>query len=365
MYLPTVQYQMQYQIESRLPQFHKSHRKNLALMVVGMAYQKSVQLPQIAQGVGVGKTQIEGRVQRFERVVQCPKLEVLEALQPTAIKVLQQVSRGGKRRLVLVLDRSLVNDTVNLLWVAVAFEGRALPLGWVEVEHEGSSDLALQQELLRWVWRCVPLGAEVVVVADREFRSIHLATWIAQQLQWHYILRCQAGTWLEVDGTWVKAGDLAGRGEERSYAQVKVTKEKKATQRVNLCALWDETETEPWLLLTDLAAVAEVKACYGERFWIEEMFSDHKSRGLNLEKTRLTDPARLQRLLVAVTLTYLWVLQIGFQVVQKGWWRQVDNRGQARSVSLCQIGLRWLTEERNAGRLPPLFTLTFAFTNDP
>jgi hypothetical protein len=86
---------------------------------------------------------------------------------------------------------------------------------------------------------------------------------------------------------------------------------------------------------------------------------------LNLEQTRLTDPARLQRLLVAVTLAYLWVLQIGLHVVQKGWWRQVDNRGQARSVRLCQIGLRWLTEERNAGRLPPLFTLTFAFTNDP
>ena len=103
MYLPTVQYQMHYQIESRLPRFHKSHRKNLVLMVVGMAYQKSVQLPQIAQGVCVGKTQIEGRVQRFERVVQCPKLEVLEALQPTATKVLQQVSRGGKRRMVLVL----------------------------------------------------------------------------------------------------------------------------------------------------------------------------------------------------------------------------------------------------------------------
>ncbi len=364
MYLPTVQYQMHYQIESRLPPFHKAHRKNLALMVVGMAYQKSVQLPQIAQGVRVGQTQIEGRVQRFERVVQCPKLVALEALQPTAMKVLQQLSRGGKERLVLVLDRSLVNDRVNLLWVAVAFAGRALPLGWVEVGHEGSSDLALQQELLGWVWRCVPLGAEVVVVADREFRSIHLATWIAQKLQWHYILRCKAGTWIETDGVWVKAGDLAVRGAARSYAQVRVTKEKKAPQRVNLCAIWDETATEPWLLLTDLTQVAQVKACYGERFWIEEMFSDHKSRGLNLEQTRLTDPARLQRLLVAVTRAYLWVLQIGFQVVQKGWWRQVDNRGQARSVSLCQMGLRWLTEERNAGRFPPLFTLTFAFPND-
>ena len=55
MYLPTVQYQMQYQIESKLPRFHKSHRKKLALMVVGMAYEKSVQLPQLAQGVLGGR----------------------------------------------------------------------------------------------------------------------------------------------------------------------------------------------------------------------------------------------------------------------------------------------------------------------
>lgn len=116
-------------------------------------------------------------------------------------------------------------------------------------------------------------------MADREFRSIHLATWITQKLQWHYILRCQAGTWIETDGVWVKAGDLAVRGEEHYYTQVQVTKEKKATQRVNLCTIWDETEAEPWLLLTDLTAVAEVRTCYGERFWIEEMFSDHKSRG--------------------------------------------------------------------------------------
>lgn len=365
MYLPTVQYQMQYQIESKLPRFHKSHRKNLALMVVGMAYEKSVQLPQLAQGVRVQGIQVESRVQRFERVLQCPKLQPLEALAPIATKVLQQMSCGGKARLVLVLDRSLINDTLNLLWVAVAFEGRALPLGWVEVPHEGCSDLALQQQLLTWVWGCTPLGADVVVVADREFHSIHLASWIAQKLQWHYILRLKAGTSVEVNGEWSKAGALAVRGERHQFSQVKVTKDKKATQRVNLMTIWDAAEEAPWLLLTDLREAAEVETVYGQRFWIEEMFSDHKSRGLNLEATRLTAPDRLQRLLVAVTLAYLWLLQIGFHVVQKGWWRQVDNRGQERSVSLCQIGLRWLTELRNEGKLPPLFTLAFDVAHDP
>ena len=46
------------------------------------------------------------------------ELAAVEALAPIATKVLQQMSRGGKVRLVLVLDRSLINDTLNLLWVA-------------------------------------------------------------------------------------------------------------------------------------------------------------------------------------------------------------------------------------------------------
>ena len=38
MYLRQVIYQTQTQIESLIPCFHKSHRRNLALMVVGMCY---------------------------------------------------------------------------------------------------------------------------------------------------------------------------------------------------------------------------------------------------------------------------------------------------------------------------------------
>ncbi len=98
---------------------------------------------------------------------------------------------------------------------------------------------------------------------------------------------------------------------------------------------------------------------YASRFWIEEMFSDHKSRGLNLESTRLTDPDRLERLLVAVTLAYLRIMEVGALVVIRDRWRQVDNRGAERSVSLCQIGLRWLKERQNEGFLPPLFSWYF------
>ena len=128
---------------------------------------------------------------------------------------------------------------------------------------------------------------------------------------------------------------------------------------VNWLAVWASTEDEPWLLISDAREPALMESIYRQRFWIEEMFSDHKSRGLNLEATRMTDPDRLQRLLVAVTLAYLWIMEVGALVVARHWWRQVDNRRAHRSVSLCQIGLRWLRDRLNQHLAPPLFTARF------
>jgi len=361
MYLRKVIYQMQTQIESMIPCFHLSQRRNLALMVVGMVYAKSVNLPQIANHVKFGKTQIEARVQRFERVLKCPKLIPLEALQPIACQVLSSLSRSSKEPLMLLMDRSMINDTLNLLWVSVAFQGRALPLEWVLVEHDGNSDLALQQKLLRWVKECLPAAAEAVVVADREFHSIHLAQWLEAELKMKYALRIKAGTYLETDGQVFKAGELAVAGESFQMSGVKITKAAKLDYRTNLTVHWATDEDEPWLLATNLE-LAESVQTYRKRFWIEEMFSDHKSRGLNLEKTRFKDLDRLQRLLIAVTLAYLWLMEIGFTVVKSGEAKKVDNRGARRSVSLCQIGLRWLRELLNDGLLPQMFTVNFGET---
>ena len=160
-------------------------------------------------------------------------------------------------------------------------------------------------------------------------------------------------------GIGITPGDLATRGRTRIWKSIKVTTDGKATHQVNLMTVWDRDQEEPWSLITNLTNAEKAREIYSNRFWIEEMFSDHKSRGLNLEKTRLTAPDRLQRLLVAVTLAYLWIMEIGFSVVAQGERKKVDNRGAKRSVSLCQIGLRWLRELQNNGLFPPIFTINF------
>jgi hypothetical protein len=197
------------------------------------------------------------------------------------------------------------------------------------------------------------------LLADWEFHSIHLAQWVGTELGWDFVLRMKAGTFVECDGSWLQAGDLAEPGRTAWFGGVKVTKDRRATYRVNLVTHWAADEQEPWLLLTNLGQAQVAVARYAQRFGIEEMFSDHKSRGLHLEATRLTDPDRLERLLVAVTLAYLWIMEVGVLVVVTERWRYVDNRGAQRSLSLCQIGLAWLDECRNEDVSPPLFTGSF------
>src|SRR5437867_3307082 len=141
MYLREVTYQFGVRLKSLLPCFHKAHVENLVLLTIGIAYSRSVNLPTAAGAVPLKRIQLESRVARFERLVQCRKFDPLTTLQPVARKVLKGLSRNGRRPLTVVLDRSLINDTLNLLWIAVAYEGRALPLGWIHLPHTGASNL--------------------------------------------------------------------------------------------------------------------------------------------------------------------------------------------------------------------------------
>jgi hypothetical protein len=342
--LRTIGYQMRVRLRNMVPCFHKRHVENLALMVVGMVFAQSVSLPAIGRYMPLSAIQLEGRVERLERLLACPKLGALDLLEPVARRVLAWLAKR-QERLVIVMDRSLIRNDFNFLYVAVAFGRRSLTLGWVRLEHTGTSDLAAQQRLLGWLARCLPEGAEVWIVADREFHSIELARWIDEDLGCRFALRIKAGTSVEIEGRWQQAGDLVRRGQRRVIEHVRVTKARRARAiRVSVLALWDQDEAEPWLLISNAASGEAIEAAYRERFWIEEMFSDHKSRGFNLERTRIEDPDRIERLLVALTLAYLWVMEIGMVVVGKGWDRRVDNRGACYTISLCQVGLRWATE---------------------
>ncbi|HBL14049.1 MAG TPA: hypothetical protein DD379_22185 [Cyanobacteria bacterium UBA11162] len=64
--------------------------------------------------------------------------------------------------------------------VSVIWKKRAFPLYWQFLEKAGSSNLTEQIAVLRPVLKLLK-DYEVVVIGDREFRSVELAYWLKKK----------------------------------------------------------------------------------------------------------------------------------------------------------------------------------------
>ena len=76
---------------------------------------------------------------------------------------------------------------------------------------------------------------------------------------------------------------------------------------------------------------------YKRRMWIEEMFGDMKGNGFNLEKTRLQEEEKLNRLTMVVCLLYVWLVSYGSKVIKMGWRHLVDCKSR-KDLSIFRIG---------------------------
>jgi hypothetical protein len=92
------------------------------------------------------------------------------------------------------------------------------------------------------------------------------------------------------------------------------------------------------------------------RFGIETFFSDQKSRGFNLDRSHISDPERLSRLLIATCLAYIWIIFLG--IMAKNGWVRIIYRTNRCDLSLFQLGLRLLDHFMNEGkRIPVAFVV--------
>lgn len=71
----------------------------------------------------------------------------------------------------------------------------------------------------------------------------------------------------------------------------------------------DEGHEDAWILATDLPTAKP--AWYALRSGTEQGFKDIKRGGFHWQRTRMQDPARVERLWLALALALLWTLEVG------------------------------------------------------
>jgi len=133
------------------------------------------------------------------------------------------------------------------------------------------------------------------------------------RLKWHPFMRINAnGTFCpEGCGSFKPIGSFAEQ-PAMSWQGVGVAfKTKGKRLSCTLLALWEEGQKEAWFIITDLAPSASSACWYGMRAWIEQSFRIIKRGGWQWHKTRMTDPQRASRLLLAISVATLWLMSVG------------------------------------------------------
>lgn len=237
---------------------------------------------------------------------------------------------------------------VNILTVALVYKGRALPLFWLCLGYKGASSFLLWQQALEPVLTALEsipeLAAKPVqVLADREFASPKLAHWLARQGA-GFTLRLKRSEYLnleeEVSLKLASWADRCQPGQWFFFRAVTVTRD--CDFPVNVLIAWPEGEEEPILLMSDLTDHRTLLDSYAHRFGIEPMFKDTKSNAFDLEQGRMTDPLRLEALLIPVALAYALAVLEGDALEQQGCTPK-PPKGKVRAVGLFLVGLRaWM-----------------------
>jgi hypothetical protein len=219
-------------------------------------------------------------------------------------------------RLALALDATTLSDRFTVLAVSVLYRGCAIPVAW-KVVAAGAKGAwqPYWKDLLTDLHDGVPQQWSVLVMTDRGL----YAPWLYQQivaLGWHPFLRInqqghfrpvQVDTFRPLSALLPKVGS-AWCGEVVCFSQPK------SRLRCTLLAQWEEGSEEGWLLLTDLSPAAAEVAWYAMRSWIEGGFKDIKRGGWQWHQTKMTDPARAERLWLALAVATVWVVSVGGEV---------------------------------------------------
>ena len=241
-----------------------------------------------------------------------------------------------------MLDATDLGGRLPVLFLAVAYRGRALPLAWRMLPAMGCSEFSEQKALLADVAALLPAGADVTLLADREYGSLAMTRWCLAR-GWHFCLRLKKNRWfVQADGQRRQIASLPlTPGGRLSVGGVRLPA--LPEQALSLSCGWSRgnKDDEPWYILSDLSADHRVLSLYHVRFHIEEMFRDFKEFGFRLETTHLREPERVSRLLLCVCLAHVGLMNAGVWVSKRGLRRRVD-RHRKRQLSYFQIGWRFL-----------------------
>ena len=321
----------------------KSLRTTLAMLVTGLFLGRHVQLWAIAVWMPFD-IQLTSLERRFERFVADPRVEVAKWFKHFVEAMYLSFSN---ETIYLLIDSTQAGSQCRTLMAAICYHQTVLPVGWKTYKgKKGHLKGEAHRALLESVQPYLRYAKRVIVLGDAEFSSETVIAWLVAQ-KWDFVLRFQNRYLVQItpNGAW-QSMKTVYEAAEVTPGQVKHWEKAGYTQLhhlpdLTLTVQWGKEHSEPICLVSSLPADQSPHQVYEMRYWIETLFGNHKSRGFQLERTHLTNPEHIDRLILAIAIATCFTLGLGTHLIIIQQTHQVD-RSDRRDLSLFQLGFRWL-----------------------
>lgn len=324
-------------------------------MIAGMVLAPHVQLFAIAMCVPL-LIKLPSITRRLERFVDNEKVQPERYFAPF---VYAMIAALGNETAYLIIDCTKVGSKCRSLFIGLAYHNTVLPIVWKSYKgKKGHLKGDQHRQLLKQVERYVRHCRRVVLLGDAEFSNAQVIKQCCSK-PWDFVLRFQSNyrVQLAADGEWQSAQEIyeAAGLQPGQVRQWNIAAFTQAHQHSNLVMTiqWGQGEDEPICLISNLEASEQAHLIYDKRFWVETLFGNCKSRGFQLDRVLMTDPAHIDRLMLAIAIATCLMLGLGTHLIVIGQRDQVD-RADRRDLSLFQIGWRWFYRLLTLDRLDQL-----------
>jgi Transposase DDE domain len=276
----------------------KSRVETLAMLTLGMISARTVNLAHLAPERGASGVKVASTYRRLQRFFQHVRLPLDWAAGAIAGLV------GGAGPRILALDRTnwkVGESHVNILVLAALTPSCKVPLMWTVLDSAGNSGAAERMDLLDRYIALFGKDSIQMLLADREFIGERWLNYLIQN-DIPFTLRLREGMHATLaddrQTTLARLLTTPGKGR-RALATLTGLR-----APLHLSAKTPKGR-EPVILATNRAG-HNALTTYRRRWGIEMTFADSKTRGLNFEDTRLTDPAKLHLLTAIIAIALAW-----------------------------------------------------------
>jgi len=273
--------------------------KFLTMFVIGVLKMRTVSLSHLAIVLNPLVRQ-ESNYRRIQNFFQKYSFDV-----DSLGRFLLSILRSGEK-IILTLDRTnwkFGKQDINVLMAAIAFGDCSLPLCWSLLPTCGNSNYSQRRQILERAISLVGKERIKCLVADREFGSGKMFKYLKKEgINFHIRIK-RTSAIKHCMSTVSSLEEVFEKIRSRRYV---ILPNKKLIYDEEVYVGGRRSKDNDYLILASSDNPEEAESCYKKRWTIETMFGNMKSRGFDFEKTHMSDPEKISKLIFLIGIALIW-----------------------------------------------------------